>query len=190
MTRTVKLVKRPITVNNRMKQIREEVETQIHINLLKHQELRDKATKGWSDRNKPKFPKFVKYAKSPNRRMEFGVIVDAKNEARGSTSGHSVYRMNNDDRGSGLATKVRWAFMGSGYMSKTKPYQFGLFGTGGEPLKFVGGKGLPGIKARLWDETANEILSPNQLQSKMSRRIIKGYRKGFRKVQGKTRNAR
>jgi len=183
MKRNVKLVKRPITVNNRMKQIRKEGAKGINKNLIRHQIFRDAATKDWSSTNKPKFPKFIKYINSPRYNMKFGVRVVAQN-ARGANI--SVYRMNNDNRSGGMATKVRYAFMGLDFQAKTKPRRFGLFGTGGEGK--LGRHPLKGIKARSWDETANEILSNNQQDSELSRLIIKHYKIGMKNVQGKTRN--
>jgi len=186
MARTVRLVKKPITVNNRMKQIRTTALDDINVALRKHQEMRDKATKGWSSRNKPKFPKFVKFYKSPNRKMEFGVMVKARKARQASIS---VYRMLNDARHGKKATAVRRVFLAEGYRNKTATRAFGLFGKGGTVVKKNGkvltSNNAEGIDARLWDETANEILRPM-----MTNRIKKGYRKGFKEVQGKTRNAR
>ena len=178
--RKVKLVKRPSSPTKRMKQIRDKVVPEINTVLRAHQKMRDKATQGWSPRNKPSFPSFIKYTHSPSRKMVFGVKVKAKNARKASIS---VYRMNNDARHGKLATKVRHAFMESGFMSKTQPHQFGLFGKGGKPLYVSKNFKGNGIEARLWDETANSILRP-----RMRSYIIKGYQKGFKAVQGKTVN--
>lgn len=184
--RVVKLVKKPLTVNNRMKQIRTDTIDSINIVLRKHQEMRDKATSGWSSKNKPRFPKFIKYDKTPYKSMSVGVMVKAPNARQASIS---VYRMLNDKRHGKMATKVRRVFLAEGYRNKTAVRAFGLFGKGGQLVK-RNGKILTsnvndGIEARLWDETANEILRPM-----MTTYIKRGYRKGFKTVQGKTINAR
>jgi len=196
MKRNVKLVKRPITVNNRMKQIRKAVEKELNVVLRRHANLRDRATDGWSSRNKPKFPKFIKYIGSPRKKVQFGIMVKAPNANQASIS---VYRMLNDDRAGGKATKVRRVFLLAGWRNKTAVRRFGKMGAGGEIArkkgKKKGQKGAPitandaeGIDARLWDETANDILSEQKIGGMTSVMIINGYRRGMKKVQGKTRN--
>lgn len=189
--RTVKLAKRPRAVNVRMKQLRAKVTPEINVVLKKHQELRRSATSSWSGKTKPKFPKFINHGQNPSKIVRFGVMVEAPNARSASIS---VYRMLNDDRGGGQATKVRRVQLsgktkGSSYSPKTQVRSFGTFGQGGMVIgmftKAQAEKRNNGIEARLWDETANDILKPM-----LTERIKKGYYKGFKTIQGQTKNGR
>jgi len=122
-----------------------------------HIALRELATEGWSDRNKPKIEKKVLY-KDTRKPITWQVILTANN-ARGAQV--SVYRLLAD------GTKNRHAAMSPGYSRKTIPGRFGNFGVGGQ-VQFVSKRfegispdtGARGITARNWDVIIAELLAP------------------------------
>lgn len=164
-----------------MKVVTTEVKQEVTKILIKHINLRNLATEGWSAKSKPRFPRFIeKY----DQGLRFGVRVQAKNAESASIS---VYRMLEKKRYGNLATRARRVFLSANYQRKTIPKKFGNFGKGGTIIRtksgrpvIVKGKGFPGIEAREWDSLANLAL-----EDEMTAAIKKGYRKGFRKVQGK-----
>lgn len=175
----VKLVKNVRTPKQRSKEILERVQPEIGRVLVRHQNLRNLATDGWSSRNKPNFPMFIKQR---GGRLSFGVRVVAPKAEQASIS---VYRMLNNRRHGRLATRVRRVMLVSGYQRKTLPRRFGNFGKGGGIRRTRGGSPVfrdtsqhpNGIEAREWDEMANDILEPE-----MTTAIKRGIRYGFRNL--------
>lgn len=114
--------------------------------------LIDKATEGWSGKNKPTVTPEIRFQKSIRKPLELRIKIEAA-KARGSKSGKTVFELLDE------GTKVRRAVVGpKPYKSKTKPGKLGNFGTGGKALKVDKNLNLPGIEARRFTETINAII--------------------------------
>lgn len=113
-----------------------------------HIVLRDKATEGWSDTNKPKVT-----IEPIDGAGFFGYRVKVEaSVARGSTEGLTVYQLLDG------GTIVRRALFDKNFAAKTMPNKLGKFGEGGEPIDVDRRFNLPGIERRNFEQTIRGII--------------------------------
>lgn len=155
MAKKVKLVKNGPTPKQIITRMRQSIAATTNPVMLQHVSLRDLATQGWSVRNKPKVVPETLNITNPKKPLTWQVILYAP---KAESASISVYRMLNNDRGGGKATKVRHALMAAKFQAKTAPNTLGQQGAGGEPVAINKNLELEGIDARNWDELITVLL--------------------------------
>lgn len=160
------LIKSPPGATIQRKMIRKQVTKQMQKVAKKHVKVRDQLTKNWSEKNRPDFD--VETEQNPN-----SITVRVTLEANDAKSARlSVYELLDE------GTDVRYAQMSHDFKAKTTPGSL-VSGSGQGSFLYVD-TNLPheeGIDAREFDETANDKLHKEMLDS-----ITRGYKEGFAEV--------
>lgn len=163
------MIRKGDTPKQQIKKNRDSTAKETQPIMNEHRRLRDKATEGWSSKNKPKI--VIKVEKTRTTvPMVWKVGIIAK-KARGTRKKNmSVYRLLN------YGTKIKRAIMQSPYFNKTRPNAFGLFGKGGKVARVHKSIRRPGDAKRNWEHIIDDLLTPL-----METRIGHGYRKGLKR---------
>lgn len=147
-----------------LNRIRKAVAKSISPTIREHIRLRDLATEGWSEENKPEVD-----VEPIEGAGFFGFRVVMRAEiAEASTDGLTVYQLLNN------GTSVRRAKMRSDFVPKTQPGRLGRYGRGGRPVAIRRKFNFKGITARGFEDTINE-----QLERPLEVQINGGFIDGF-----------